>query len=75
MQNGINAFYAWRSGPECITWEQKAAVDAIKFTLNNDKAGQWWCRRFGNMEAGLQRCRVGALVGPDWLWNVGRREG
>jgi hypothetical protein len=36
----INAFYAWQSGLKTGMYylRTKAAVDAIKFTLNNDKA-------------------------------------
>jgi hypothetical protein len=35
----INAFYAWQSGLKTGMYylRTKAAVDAIKFTLNNDK--------------------------------------
>jgi ribonucleoside-diphosphate reductase alpha chain len=40
FQNDINAFYAWQSGLKTGMYylRTKAAVDAIKFTLNNDKS-------------------------------------
>jgi ribonucleoside-diphosphate reductase alpha chain len=39
IQIDINAFYAWQSGLKTGMYylRTKAAVDAIKFTLNNDK--------------------------------------
>jgi ribonucleoside-diphosphate reductase alpha chain len=40
IQIDINAFYAWQSGLKTGMYylRTKAAVDAIKFTLNNDKS-------------------------------------